>query len=81
MSGIVNYYVTYSIAKFTCGRMIIVISITVQLMNNCDELKSENMSNIKNFVDSANLTKKCLEMLAETTENKDNYKKFYEQLL
>jgi len=75
MSGTVNYGVTYSTAKRICG-----LIITIQLTHNGEELKSENMSNIKNFVDLANLMKKCLEMIAKTMENKDIYKKFYEQL-
>ena len=77
MSGTVNYGVTYSIAKRIGGLMII---ITIQLKHKCDEWKSETMSDMKNFVDLANLMKKCLEMIAKTTENKDIYKKFYEQL-
>jgi len=77
MSGTVNYGVTYSIAKRIGGLMII---ITIQLKHKCDEWKLKNRSNMKNFVYLANLMNNCLEMFARTTENKDNYKKFHEQL-
>merc|ERR1712159_736025 len=52
-------------------------------MDDCQELIPDYLGFVKGVVDSddlpLNITKKCLELFAEISENAEDYKKFYEQ--
>merc|ERR1711962_1756433 len=59
----------------------------VFIMDNCEELLPEYLNFTRGIVDSEDLPlnisremlKKCMELFEEIAEDKDNYKKFYEQ--
>merc|ERR1711971_1170438 len=51
----------------------------VFIMDNCEEVIPEYLNFVKGIVDRKNLVKKVMELVEEINEDKDNFKKFYEQ--